>query len=465
MNGLLVDGASGLTPDPPTHHHVHSTPAPKPSQARWVLEPFDGSMGRSRRLRWPRAVLYAAWLITLALVAWALLAQVEKVVRTQGRIVPSVKPQMVQHLEGGIVSKVFVREGDVVAQGASLVAVSDLMASSSRGEKRARLNGLLARSARLEAEAQGLSRVVLPADVASHSPEVKNESDAFVARQSKLQQSSRVLEEQATQKRQEAAEMQARRKGLAAEADVARQQLALVNNMMARNAASQLELLEATGKVERLSTQMREAETALPRLASAAQELQARLAETQAQFRSEARSALTETKVELQRVQEDMRTEDDRVKRTVVTAPVAGTVNKLLANTLGGVIRPGETLLELTPANGAVVIEARATPAERGTLQVGQRAVVRVAAFDYTVYGTLPARVTEISPDSLADERGERYFRLALLVDPDSQREFSQPLTPGSTVTADLVTGKRTVAQYLLSPLRGLASTAFRDRH
>ena len=235
--------------------------------------------------------------------------------------------------------------------------------------------------------------------------------------------------------------------------------------MMARNAASQFELLEAKARVERLSTQSREAETAIPRIASAAQELQARMAEAQAQFRSEARSALTETKVELQRLQEDMRTEDDRVTRTVVTAPVAGTVNKLLANTVGGVIRPGETLLELTPADGAVVIEARATPAERGTLQVGQRAVVRVAAFDYTVFGTLPAKVTEISADSLADERGERYFRIGLLVDPASQQKFGQPLTPGSSVTADLVTGQRTVAQYLLSPLRGLGSTAFRDRH
>ena len=444
---------------------VAAEATPVSDSTGWVLGHFDGSMGHARKLRLPRLILYGAAFLVLAMVAWAVWAQVDKVVRTQGRIVPSVKPQMIQHLEGGIVSKVFVREGDVVAKGASLVAVSDLMASSSRGEKRARLNGLMARSARLEAEAAGASRVVLPEGVNANAPEVRNENDAFAARQDKLRQSTRVLQEQAAQKRQEANEMEARRKGLASEAEVAKQQLTLVNNMMARNAASQFELLEAKARVERLSTQSREAETAIPRIASAAQELQARMAEAQAQFRSEARSSLTETKVELQRLQEDMRTEDDRVTRTVVLAPVAGTVNKLLANTVGGVIRPGETLLELTPADGAVVIEARATPAERGTLQVGQRAVVRVAAFDYTVFGTLPARVTEISADSLADERGERYFRVGLLVDPDSQKKFGQPLTPGSSVTADLVTGQRTVAQYLLSPLRGLGSTAFRDRH
>jgi adhesin transport system membrane fusion protein len=431
----------------------------------WLLGQFDGSMGHSRRLRLPRAVLCLTFAIASAMVLWTAWARVDQVVRTPGRIVPSVKPQLVQHLEGGIVSKVFVREGDVVAKGDNLMAISDLMANSSRDEKRARVNGLLARAARLEAEAEGSARFVVPTGLAKTAPEVRNENEAFMARQAKLRQSARVLEEQAAQKRQEAAELEARRKGLAAEAEVARQQLALVNTMMSRNAASQLELLEARGRVERLATQMQEAQAAIPRLASAAQELQARMGETQAQFRSEARSALTETKVELQRLQEDMKTENDRVKRTVVTAPVAGTVNKLLANTVGGVVRPGETLMELTPADGAVVIEARATPAERGTLQVGQRAVVRVAAFDYTVFGTLPARITEISADSLTDERGDRYFRVGLVVDPEGQRKFGQPLTPGSTVTADLVTGQRTVAQYLLSPLRGLASTAFRDRH
>jgi adhesin transport system membrane fusion protein len=430
-----------------------------------VLAPFDGALSDTRRLRLPRALLFAAATVLSLMMIWAVLAPVDKVVRTQGRIVPSVKPQLVQHLEGGIVSAVFVHEGDVVAKGASLVAISDLTASSSRGEKLARLNGLKARIARLTAEADGLAQVGMPPGLNARAPEVISENETFAARQSRLRQSRRILEEQLAQKRQEAAELSARKNGLAAESEVARQQLALVTNMMARNAASQFELLEAKARVERLDTQRREAELGLPRLASAAQELQARLAETVSQFRSESQSALTETKVDLQRLEQDMKAENDRVDRTVVVAPVAGTVNKLLANTIGGVIRPGETLLELTPADGAVVIESRATPAERGPLQVGQRAVVRVAAFDYTVFGTLPAQITEISADSLTDERGERYFRIGLLVDPASQQRFGHPLTPGSAVTADLVTGQRTVAQYLLSPLRGLASTAFRDRH
>ncbi len=429
----------------------------------WFLR-FDGARYGGRRLRRPRWLVYSVALLTAALLAWAALATVDRVVRSTGRIVPSGKPQLVQHLEGGIVSRVYVREGDTVQPGDNLVAVSDLAANSMRGEKQARLNGLLARSARLEAEASGASRFVPPATLPPQAPEVLNEAAAFAARQSRLGQGSRVLEEQATQKRQEAAELEARKRGLAAELDVARQQLTLVQNMVSRQAGSQLELLEARSRVERLTTQIRELEATLPRLASASVELQARQAESVAQFRSDARTALSEAQVELRRLQEDIKTENDRVRRTVVTAPVGGTVNKVLANTVGGVVKPGETLVEITPSGGALLIEARASPADRGALQTGHPARIRVAAFDYTLYGTLEARITEISADSLQDERGERFFRVALEVDAKSLAAFGQAVTPGMTVLADVVTGQRTVLQYLLSPVRGLASTAFRDR-
>ncbi|MCV2355707.1 HlyD family type I secretion periplasmic adaptor subunit [Paucibacter sp. B2R-40] len=424
---------------------------------------FDASLGLQRRLRLPRALIYGVAFSLLALLLWMSRAEIDRVVHTQGRVIPSTKQQLVQHLEGGIVSKVFVREGDAVSAGQNLIAVSDLQASSSRGEKRARLEGLTARVARLQAEAGGANRFAA-AGLPTDSPELRNESASFAARQAKLAQTLRVIEEQLTQKRQEAREQEVRRKGLSAELEVARQQLALVSNMLAKNAASQLEVLDARARVERLATQIREAEMAVPRLEAAAQELQARLAEVQAQFRSEARTALAEAQIDLQRLQQELGADDDRVRRTVLTASVSGTVNKILSNTVGGVVRPGDTLMELTPADAALAIESRVAPAERGSLAVGQKAVVKVAAFDYTSYGTLSGKINEISADSLVDERGERYFRIGIVVDPDSVKQFGQPVTPGMTVTADAVTGQRTVLQYLLSPIRGLAATALRDR-
>jgi len=438
-----------------------ATPSPS---IDWLLAGFDNTLGQSRRLRRPRAVIWTGAVCVAAAATWAVFAPVDQVVHTQGRIVPSARQQLVQHLEGGIVSKVYVREGDVVTVGDPLVAVSDLAANSSRGEKAARMSGLRARVARLEAEAAGSPRFTPPPELSLADPAVRAEAEAFGARTAKLVQTTRVLEEQASQRRQEAAEAEARAKGLRAELDVARAQLALVQQMVSRNAGSQTELLDARSKVERMTTQIAETEASRPRLAAAAAELLARIAETSAQFRSEARTALSDSRVELRRMLEDIKTEDDRVRRTVVASPASGTVNKLFANTVGGVVKPGETLLELTPADEAVVIEAHASPAERGSLRAGLPVRVRVAAFDYTVYGTLDAQVSEISADSLADERGERYFRVTAAVSPESLRRFGQPLGPGMTVSADLVTGQRTVLQYLLSPVRGLAATALRDR-
>lgn len=432
--------------------------------AQMVMSHFDADLGQGRRLRKPRALIKIIAALMLMLIVWMAVASVDRVVRTQGRIIPSGKPQLIQHLEGGIVSKVFVKEGDVVKKGQNLIAVSDLMANASRGEKSARLSGLLARAARLQAEADGSNRFTPPTDPRANAEEVRNENNTYLARLAKLQQTTRVLEEQAAQKQQEIAEQQAQKRGLSQELDVARQQLSLISNLVSRNAGSQMEMLDARAKVERLSTQIQQSETAVPRLMAAQQELRARLQEAIAQFRSEARSNLADTQVELLRLRQEMSTENDRVDRTMVRAPADGIVNKLLFNTVGGVVKPGDTLMELTPSDEAIVIEARVSPGERGSLQVGQTAVVRVAAFDYTVFGALKARVTEISADSLNDEHGERYFRVGLAVDADSRKAFGQALSPGMTISADAVTGQRTVLQYMLSPIRGLGSTAFRDR-
>jgi adhesin transport system membrane fusion protein len=423
---------------------------------------LDGLLGDGRTLRRPRWLMYSGLLlVTVSLVLMGLF-EVDQLVRTQGRLIPAAKPQLVQHLEGGIVSKVFVREGDRVVKGEPLIAVSDLLASSFRGEKQARLNGLIARAARLQAEAEGLG-MGAPNGLPARSVELRNEKDSFLARQATLSQTLKVLEEQIKQKEQEQLEQEARKRGLLNELDVARQQLAVMAGLQSRNAASQMETLDARARVERLTTQLKEAETASPRLAAAASELKARLAQASAQVRSEARAGLAATRVELERLTQELTADSDRVRRTEVTAPADGTVNKLLFNTVGGVVKPGDTLLELTPATGDLFVEAKASPAERGSLQVGQAAIVRIAAFDYTTHGSIEATVTEISADTLTDEHGTLYFRIAMSLDPTSVARFGRPLTPGMTLTADAVTGQRTVLQYLLSPIRGLTQSAFKD--
>jgi adhesin transport system membrane fusion protein len=441
-----------------------SAKAQTSSKLDLLLAGFDENLGATRRLKKPRFYLYAIAVITILALVWMTFAKVDRVVRMSGRVIPSDKTQLVQHLEGGIISKVHVREGDIVQRGQALLAVADLPATSSQAEKQARFFGLLAKEARLEAEAQGAPRFTAPKELGETNPAVSSERDAFDARQTRLTQTVRVIQEQLAQKQQELAEASARRTGLSSELSVAKQQYALVSGMLGRNAASQFELLDARAKTERLSTQISETELSIPRLRAAVAELQARIGEIKAQFRSEAQSLLSDTRIDLQRIRQELKTDEDRVRRTEVRAPTDGTVNKMLANTVGGVVRPGDTLLEITPVGSSVAMEAKVSPAERGPLQIGQDVVIRVAAFDYTVHGTLHAKITEISADTLVDERGERYFRVAIEVSPESYLAFGRKITPGMTVSADAITGQRTIMQYILSPVRAIADNSLRDQ-
>ena len=290
-----------------------------------------------------------------------------------------------------------------------------------------------------------------------------NERMAFRARQERLQQTLNVLRAQAAQKNAEIAEIETRQRGLEAEMKVAREQLSVVSGLIRKNAASQLELLEAQGRLERLTTQISEAQATVPRLRAALGELLEKEKDALAQFRSESRTALAEAESEAARLAPELRKGDDRVSRTVLKAPVDGVVNRLYATTIGGVVKPGETVLELTPEGAVRTVEAMVNPADRAELRPDLPVVVKLTAFDFTIFGTLTGKVTEISADTVSNDKGERYFRVRVAVDNDSLQRFGHEVTPGLIANADIVVGQRTVMEYLVSPLRRMQSQALRE--
>jgi adhesin transport system membrane fusion protein len=239
--------------------------------------------------------------------------------------------------------------------------------------------------------------------------------------------------------------------------------LSVVSGLIRKNAASQLELLEAQGRLERLTTQISEAQATVPRLRAALGELLEKEKDALAQFRSESRTALAEAESEAARLAPELRKGDDRVSRTVLKAPVDGVVNRLYATTIGGVVKPGETVLELTPEGAVRTVEAMVNPADRAELRPGLPAVVKLTAFDFTIFGTLTGKVTEISADTVSNDKGERYFRVRVAVDNDSLQRFGHEVTPGLIANTDIVVGQRTVMEYLVSPIRRMQSQALRE--
>ncbi|MCB5185932.1 HlyD family type I secretion periplasmic adaptor subunit [Methylobacillus gramineus] len=412
-----------------------------------------------------RAFVLVVVLAVASLLTWAALAQVDLIVRTVGRVVPAGKAQIVQHLEGGIVRTILVQEGEVVKAGQPLVELTDIKVRSDLGQERTKRDSLRGREARLLAEARGKTSIDFPVDL--HDPEVRQvESAALQARVSSVNEESRVLRDQSAQRRGEIAEIETRRKNLVIEIDLARQQHKLVDGLQKNGAASKMELLDAESRLQRMESQLKEAEATLPRLRAAQSESESKIGELWARFRADATAQLTDVRAELQRSTLEFETSADRLDRNVVRAPMAGFINRMMLSTVGGVIRPGEPLLEITPEDEHIVVETKSRPDDRANLRNGLPARVRIGAFDYATYGALPGKVTEVSADTLFDEHEGYYYRVRVDVGSISDIKLAKaagPISPGMSVTADIVVGKRTVLSYLLSPMMRFGDRVFRD--
>lgn len=405
-------------------------------------------------------------LLTLAssagLLLWAALASLDIIVRTEGRIIPAGKSQIIQHLEGGIVRQLLVQEGEVVRAGQPLMELSDIQARSSLGQEQTKLAALRGREARLLAELNGLDAIVFPPGL--DDPDVRRaETDAWRARRARLAEEIRVLNDQGAQKRGEIAESGSRRQNLVNELEVAQRQQRVIEGLRKEGAASELEALESQLRTQRLSSQIAEASAAIPRLRAGEAETASRVAEVRARFRSEASSELTQVRADLEKSTLEVGTNADRLNRNSVRAPVSGFINRLAVTTVGGVVRPGEVLMEITPNDQRVVIEARARPNDRANLHRGLPARIRLGAYDYATFGALDGEVAEVSADTLIDDKEGRFYRVRIEATPTPGSRQPGEIVPGMSVSADIVVGKRTVLSYVLSPLLKFRDGAFRD--
>jgi adhesin transport system membrane fusion protein len=439
--------------------------------ARRLAPAIDRGIEKHRAMPRPKLFVLIVLYIMVALVVWAYFAPIDMVVRGQGRIVPSEHNQVIQHLEGGIVNAIMAREGTTVRKDQVLITIKDSRASSDQGEGQVKLLGLRARVARLTAESSGAAQLTLPPDVPRDSPAVESEQAAFTARQAKLNGELSILREQAAQRQAELSEAVSRQKSLSDEYALAQQQYQLVHSMFVKSAASQLEDIQAQSRSQDVRSRLDATNAMVPRLRAAISEAQAKVADGVSRFRADARTDLTAAETELARLSEEMKSRNDRVSRSDVRAPMDGVINRIFVTTVGGVVKPGDPILEMTPIDDKLVIEASIHPTDRAELAIGRPARVKVTAYDYGVFGSMKGVVSEISADTVPEERGERgerNYRVKIEVARNALQEGKgavdgTPLMPGMTATADIVVGRRTVWQYLMSPLSRFTQTALRE--
>lgn len=401
---------------------------------------------------------------SVTILIWAGMAKVDVIVRTEGQIIPAGKSQIVQHLEGGIVRKILVQEGQVVVAGQPLMELSDIQSRSSLGQEQSTLDALRGREARLLAELNGQSAIVFP-KILTDPNVIRVETAAWQARRTQLAEEVQVLQSQSMQKQNELTETNSKRQNLLKELELAEKQHQVIDGLRKNNAASELEVLETQMRIQRLKSQIAEAANSAPRLQAGLSESDARVKEVTARFRAESSSALTQVREELEKLSHEMGSSVDRLDRNIVRSPVEGFINRLNVTTVGAVVRPSEILLEITPSDQRIVIETRSNPNDRANLRRGLTARVRIGAYDYATYGIFEGSVTGVSADTLSDERGNRYYRVNIEVDVSSlMSRVRQPgvLVPGMAASADIAVGKRTILSYILSPLLKFRDGAFR---
>lgn len=397
-------------------------------------------------------LLYAiAGLLFIGLL-WSAVARLDRVTRGDGRIVPSNHLQQVQYLEGGIIEEILVKPGAQVKKGDVLVRVDPTQINAQMTQGRDGYNSLAARIARLEAEAQG-APLGFPADVAGSAPDiVDNERKLYEARKREF---DAALAVEAGKLDEARAALDYANQSYA----LASQELSIVAPLVAKGIEPKLELIRARQRAAAALGERQRAEIAV----KSAESETARIRST---YHASVADELAKAKAEMTGISGELPALKDKVDRTEVRSPIDGVVHRVLVATIGGVVQPGQTIVEVVPQGDTPLVEAKIKPADIGFLRVGQEARIKISAYDSSTYGSMAGRIETISPDAIEDEKdGERHFLITVRVNAPSleTRDGALPLMPGMAAEVDVLNGKRTVLAYLLKPIAEVSNKALQE--
>jgi len=420
---------------------------------------------RENQAKGARALLWLSLIAVAALLFWATEGQIDEIVRGEGKVVPSRQVQIVQSLDGGVVQDILVREGQSVEQGQVLLRIDPTRFSSSLGENRAEYLAVKARIARLQALANN-TPFVAPEDVLAEAPDlVAMERRAWETRTSELNATIAIAREQLKQRQQELRETQANRDQAASSCALTSRELQVTRPLLSSGAVSEVDLLRLQRDVARFCGEQRAATAQLGRIASSIDEAQTKIEEAELNIRNQARNELSEASSRLATLSEGQAALVDRVRLAEIRSPVRGTIKTLLTNTVGGVVQPGKDIIEIVPTDDTLLLEARILPRDIAFLHPGLKAEVKFTAYDFAVYGGLEGAVEQIGADTTIDERGNAYYIVRVRTDRAALDEAEQlRIIPGMVADVNILTGKRTLMQYLLKPILRAKANALVER-
>lgn len=430
---------------------------------------FMSSLSEAILQKAPSSSRTILWVISASIfwiILWASIAEVDELTRGAGKVIPSQQLQVIQNLEGGIISEILVKEGDHVKKGQILLKIDDKNFVSSYGESRLRYVELKAKSMRLEAEASGQPFFVALDMSEEMQKQIAYEKSLYDSNQEQLLKNFQILQEQIHQKANELTELDSKVSQLQTSYNLVRKEVEIMEPLVKKGLVSEMEFLQLKRQTNNIQGDLQTARLSIPRVQSAIQEAKNKRGEVELNFKNRAKKELNEAVAEMSRLQEAKTSLEDRVQRTLVRAPVDGTIKQLLVNTVSGVVRPGMDILEIVPTEDTLLVEAKINPSDVAFLRLGLDAMVKFTAYDFSIYGGLKGKLVFISADTMTNDKGESYYIVHIKTDKNHLGTLEKPLAlmVGMTTTIDIMTGKKTILDYLLKPILKAKQNALRER-
>ena len=399
-------------------------------------------------------------------IIWAAFADLDEVTRGNGQVIPSQRIQEISNLEGGLLAEMLVAENQIVEKDQVLARISNEQAESTVRDNLNKQAEAEAAILRLEAERNATELVFPKVMEEDYLQIIADQLSLFNARRTQFEGEMRALDAQLEQKNNEMAEAQARRGQLEENLRLVMEQRNIARPLMLKGTFSRVDYLKLEQQVATLQGDVAGVAQSIARARNGAQEIQERINQRRSERMSQIQEEINKRRLELNTIRETLAFGGDRTKRMDVRAPMRGTVKRTLINTVGGVIKPGETLIELVPLDDTLLIEARIRPTDIAFLHPNQKAVIKITAYDFSIYGGLEGRVEQISADTIEDKKGETYYLVKLRTTKNAilYRGENLPIIPGMTASVDVLTGKKSVLDYLLKPILKAKQNALRER-
>jgi membrane fusion protein, adhesin transport system len=449
------------TPVPTGPQQLPATQTKRDTSSSVTATQLFDSKG-SRRIA--MATIFAICGVLLAAVAWSSFMPLAEISVSSGEILPSGSIKHIQHLEGGIVSEVLVREGEEVKKGQPLVILAPEIATSE-------LHQLATRQRALNIRIRLLTKTLAgkKIEIESVDPRYRGiasaEYQALLAKLDNLETQSDVIEQQVKERTAERETLLSQTESLDEQIKLTRQRIESRRKLVKKGLFPSMRLIDDQRDLARLTGKRTEINLEAIRIQERIIESQSRLADLKSTFKSEVASEISTLTKEAAENELAIQRADDRVKRLTIRAPVSGRVHGLQIRTIGGVIGEGATLMDIVPSGTKPYVEARVSTGDIGHVRVGQKAKIKVMTYDYSRYGTVSGRVSHISPTAFTDEDGRPYYRANIDLDNTFVgNNDSMPVTPGMTVVADIITGEKTLLSYITSPVTRSLDSAMRER-